>query len=183
MSISSLGNNDCTSLANTRSTLQKPGVAGSNDTKVEEQAKEQQVRKLRDREREVRAHESAHKAAGGPYAGAVSYTYTRGPDGKIYISGGEVSIDVSEEKTPEATIRKMEQIKAAALAPSDPSSQDQSVAVKAAMIAMKARQEVSRQQREEITAEDGPASQREAVNGQGENDAAIEIFASISVYA
>jgi len=55
------------------------------------------IEKLKMREKQVIAHEMAHKTVGGQYAGAVHYTYTRGPDGRYYITGGEVSIDVSPE--------------------------------------------------------------------------------------
>ncbi|MEL7393699.1 MAG: putative metalloprotease CJM1_0395 family protein, partial [Pseudomonadota bacterium] len=43
----------------------------------EEQA---QVDELKARDREVRAHEQAHAAVGGQYAGAPSYTFQTGPD-------------------------------------------------------------------------------------------------------
>ena len=110
------------------------------------------VEQLKMREKKVFAHEMAHKAVGGRYAGAVHYTYTKGPDGKYYISGGDVSIDVLEERDLEATIRKMEIVRAAALAPADPSPQDIQVAQIATIKEIKARQELARlreKQREE----------------------------------
>lgn len=106
----------------------------------------QEVLKLQQREKEVIAHEQAHKAVGGQYAGAASYSYTQGPDGKNYISGGEVSIDTSEEKEPEDTVSKMQQVRAAALAPAQPSPQDMSVASTASQKEAEARIEVLRQQ-------------------------------------
>ena len=52
-----------------------------------------------------------------------------GPDGNRYAIGGEVSIDVAPvDGDPEATIAKMEIVKAAALAPAEPSAQDRKVA-------------------------------------------------------
>lgn len=101
------------------------------------------IEKLKMREKQVIAHEMAHKAVGGPYAGAVRYTYTRGPDGRYYITGGEVSIDVSPEADPEATIKKMQIVRAAALAPADPSPQDIAVAQRATALEMKARMELA----------------------------------------
>lgn len=87
------------------------------------------VNELRARDREVRAHEQAHALVGGQYASAPSYDYQVGPDGRRYAIGGEVSIDVSAvEGDPEATIVKMEVVKAAALAPAEPSSADRRVA-------------------------------------------------------
>ncbi len=86
------------------------------------------VQELKARDREVRSHERAHKAVGGPHAGAISYVFQAGPDGQRYAVGGEVPIDVSSEKSPEATIQKMNTVISAALAPADPSGQDQAVA-------------------------------------------------------
>ncbi len=100
------------------------------------------IEKLKMREKQVIAHEMAHKIVGGQYAGTVHYTYTRGPDGRYYITGGEVSIDVSPEADPEDTIKKMEIVRAAALAPADPSPQDLAVAQKATIIEMKAKMEL-----------------------------------------
>lgn len=88
-----------------------------------------QVDELRDRDREVRAHEQAHATVGGQYAGAPSYTYQTGSDNQRYAVGGEVAIDVSPvEGDPEATIDKMSIVIAAALAPAEPSPQDRKVA-------------------------------------------------------
>lgn len=92
-------------------------------------AEREQVDKLRARDAEVRRHEQAHAAVGGQYAGAPSYTYQQGPDGRRYAIGGEVQIDVAPVAgDPEATIEKMGVVKAAALAPAEPSSADRRVA-------------------------------------------------------
>jgi hypothetical protein len=110
-----------------------------------------QVQKLTQRDREVRAHEQAHIAAGGRYVvSGANYSFQRGPDGKLYAVGGEVSIDTSEVPgDPEATIRKMRQIRAAALAPADPSAQDRAVAAKAGQIEAEARREAIQMKMEE----------------------------------
>lgn len=93
---------------------------------------QQQVDQLKKTDQEVRAHETAHKNAGGQYAGSISYTYTVGPDGKRYATGGEVPIDASPiEGDPEATIAKLDVVLAAALAPAKPSAQDRKVAAAA----------------------------------------------------
>lgn len=102
------------------------------------------IQELRRIEQKVIAHEMAHKAVAGRYAGAVHYTYTKGPDGRLYITGGEVSLDISEEAEPEETVKKMEIIEAAALAPADPSSQDIRVAQTAAIKRRQAEIETSR---------------------------------------
>lgn len=100
---------------------------------------QQVVSRLQAVEIKVKAHEAAHKAAGGAITGPVSYSYTRGPDGKSYITGGEVSITVSSAKTPEETVNRMELVVRAALAPADPSPQDRAVAARAIALAQQAR--------------------------------------------
>ena len=90
------------------------------------------VAKMSARDREVRNHEEAHAAVGGQYAGAPSYEFAVGPDGRRYAVAGSVAIDVSPVRgDPEATIDKMEIVKAAALAPAEPSGQDRRVAAQA----------------------------------------------------
>ena len=109
------------------------------------EAEKRQVEKLRKADQEVRAHERAHMAAGsGVVMGGANYEYERGPDGKMYAVGGEVKIDTSRERDPEATIRKMQQVKRAALAPAQPSGQDRSVAARASQIEAEARIELSK---------------------------------------
>lgn len=104
---------------------------------------QQQVAKLQQRDREVRAHEQAHISAGGSHVtGGASYTYTRGPDGKQYATGGSVSIDTSPVPgDPDATLEKARTVRGAAMAPGSPSAQDQSVASAASSMEMKARTE------------------------------------------
>ncbi len=109
-----------------------------------------QVDALKARDREVRTHERAHQTAGGQYAGAASYTFQTGPDGRSYAVGGEVPIDASEIKgDPQATIEKMQQVKAAALAPAEPSGQDRKVAALADSKIAQARAELNRKQGED----------------------------------
>lgn len=106
---------------------------------------QRQLDELQNRDVEVRQHEQTHKAVGGSYAGSISYEYQQGPDGKRYAVGGEVSIDVSTEKDPAATAAKMRQVRAAALAPAEPSAQDRSVAAEAMKKENEARQEVNQE--------------------------------------
>lgn len=127
-----------------------------------DQAEEQQVEKLKQRDREVRAHEQAHATVGGSYAGAPSYTYQQGPDGKRYAIGGEVQIDTSKERTPEATIRKMQVVIRAATAPADPSSQDMKVAQQAQAQLAEAQAELRQQKTEELSDKDGEEASAEA---------------------
>ena len=103
-----------------------------------------QLSELKARDREVRAHEAAHQAVGGQYAGAISYVYERGPDGAQYAVGGEVSIDTAPvEGDPQATIEKMRTVRAAALAPAEPSPQDRAVAAQAMQIMLQAQSELA----------------------------------------
>lgn len=113
------------------------------DENKSEDEKDAQVRELEQVQREVIAHEAAHQAAAGEFGGGISYTYTEGPDGKRYITGGEVPIKLRQGSTPEETLRNMQQVQRAANAPADPSGQDMQVAVKAAAIAAKARGKIS----------------------------------------
>lgn len=102
-----------------------------------------EVEQLKERDREVKAHEQAHAAVGGQYAGSPTYDYQTGPDGNRYAVGGEVSIDVSKESDPEDTILKMQVVRAAALAPAQPSTQDLKVAAQASQLENQARAELS----------------------------------------
>lgn len=120
---------------------------------------ERQVQELRKRDQEVRAHEQAHAAVGGPYVtSGISYDFVVGPDGQRYAVGGEVSIDTSPVAgDPEATIRKMEVVRRAALAPAEPSPQDVKVAAQASAAEREARQELVRLERERERETDAPA--------------------------
>lgn len=135
----------------------KPAVdsaSGNAAVSPQQQAlQQQQISELASRDREVRSHEQAHAAVGGSYAGAPTYSFKRGPDGQIYAVSGEVSIDVSPiPNDPAATLRKMELVQQAALAPAEPSAQDLRVAAQAQVLAAQARSELAALQREEIAA-------------------------------
>lgn len=101
------------------------------------------IESLKLRDLEVIAHERAHATVGGQHTGAPSYNFETGPDGVKYAVSGEVSIDTSPVPgDPQATLQKAQQIKAAALAPTEPSSQDMKVARKAEEMASVARSEL-----------------------------------------
>lgn len=131
-----------------KTTDEKPVQTGDRQEAPGELSDEEEklVRELSRTDQEVRQHERAHAAAGGALAGAPSYTYQQGPDGQRYAVNGEVSIDVSPvQGDPEATIQKMQQVKAAANAPAQPSSQDRSVAAAADAISQQAQAELRAQ--------------------------------------
>jgi len=118
------------------------------------EAEQREIQKLADRDREVRAHEQAHQAVGGQYAGPISLSYKRGPDGQNYAVAGEVPISTSKvPNDPQATLDKAETIRRAALAPAEPSSQDRRVAAEAIQMTVEARAEIQQQQQEEFTKE------------------------------
>ena len=112
---------------------------------------QREIQRLSRRDREVRAHEQAHAAIGGVYAGSPAYEYERGPNGVRYAVGGHVNIDVSPVAgDPEQTVRKMMIVRRAALAPAEPSTQDRRVAAQASQIAAQARVEVLRERSESL---------------------------------
>lgn len=133
------------------------------------QAEKQLVNQLKQRDTRVRNHEMSHLAAAGALAmSGASYEYQKGPDGKKYAVGGEVHIDTAPVPgDPEATLQKMQQVKRAALAPADPSSQDRRVAAKATAAAAKARAEIMY-----LTAENTPSSQSTGYSFQNSSDMA-----------
>ncbi len=135
---------------------QNPGGNVSTNSNKQEQLTPDQLQaleKLKARDREVRAHEQAHlSAAGGLATGGASFTYQSGPDGNRYAIGGEVNIDTSSTPgDPEATIRKAETIRRAALAPAEPSGQDRQVAAATASMIAKAQIELQQSKANEFT--------------------------------
>jgi len=119
--------------------------AGKESAKEQQQqqAEQQQLTQLKQRDAQVKAHEQAHASLGGQYASSPQYEYTAGPDGRRYAVDGKVSIDISEASTPQETLRKVQQVKVAALAPAVPSTQDLIVAAEATQIALEARTEIT----------------------------------------
>ncbi len=106
----------------------------------------QELQRLRITEQRVKAHEMAHKIAAGDLGGAPKYKYKKGPDGKMYIVGGEVPLRVRKGRTPEETIEIARKLRRAALAPADPSPQDRAVAARATAMEMQARLEIQRKE-------------------------------------
>jgi len=112
----------------------------------QQQIDQQKLAELKKRDAEVRAHEQAHATVGGSLAGAPSYQYERGPDGQQYAVAGEVPIDVAPVAgDPRATIDKMQQVRAAALAPAEPSAADRRIASEAQQQQLAAQAELVQQ--------------------------------------
>lgn len=132
----------------------------THDTKLKKEGdlsseEQQEVQQLKERDTEVRAHEQAHiAAAAGLRTSAPTYDYETGPDGKKYAVGGEVNISFTSGSNPEEDIRNAETMRNAALAPSEPSGQDRSVAKEAEKIIQQAKEKLAEQQeqqKEQIT--------------------------------
>lgn len=119
----------------------------SDGKKTLSREEEEEVRELKRRDREVRTHEMAHKAAAGSLAsGGPVYEIETGPDGGQYAVGGHVSIRIPKGRNPAETIRIAQQAKRAALAPASPSGQDRSVAVEAQSRVVKAHKKLAQDQ-------------------------------------
>lgn len=111
----------------------------------------QELEKLERRDREVRKHERTHQATGGQHVrGGVQFEFKQGPNGERFAVGGSVKLDTSKESEPQRTIQKMRQVRAAALAPAQPSPKDLSVAQSASKKASEARRELSEEQQREL---------------------------------
>ena len=143
-------------------------------TQKDQQAEQeiQVIRELSARDREVRAHEQAHAAVGGQYAGSPRYQYQRGPDGVNYAISGEVPISLSEiSGDPRATIEKAQVVQRAAMAPAEPSPQDRKVAAMAAQMEARAMAELAtmqQEQREEEINDSQPTQETTSSNDQSE---------------
>ena len=170
------------SAENSRTAGRQSGKSGKGgELTPDEQA---QVDKLKARDREVRAHEQAHLAAAGGMAfSGASFTYERGPDGVSYAIGGEVGISTSKGRTPEETLRRAEQIRAAALAPADPSGQDRAVAAAAGQMAQQARAEMAQQSMAESNGTDNADNRQQKKIAAFYGSAPASPSSRISAYA
>ncbi len=149
-------------------TEKSPEASGATPVKTDQNTpqftpeEQRQIQVFKARDIEVRAHEQAHLSAAGGFAtGGASFTFQTGPDGRRYAIGGEVQIDISSVPgDPEASLRKAETIRRAALAPASPSAQDFSVAASAASMATNARIELLKQNQQ-----NGGSGQNTATQG------------------
>ena len=115
---------------------------------------QQEVQQMATRDREVRAHEQAHRSVGGQHAGPIMLNLERGPDGINYAVSGEVAINVSAiADDPQASIAKLMQVRRAALAPAEPSAQDRQVAAAAGQKILEAQSQILAQQSSMLQAE------------------------------
>jgi hypothetical protein len=173
----------------TRRSEEKPTEEAPNaDKKPNGEAlsaeEQREVTELAATDRKVRQHEMAHMAAGGELiTSGARYEYQQGPDGQRYAVAGEVGIDTSEGRTPEETLIRARRIRAAALAPADPSPQDRSVAAAATQMEIHAQQEIAQKRQEaqqvasESTANAGNSASR-AYQAVSANDDAQPRFSA-----
>jgi len=149
--------------------VEKEEQTSDNDPEVQ-----RQIQQLVTAENKVIAHEQAHMSAGGQFTGGASYSYTVGPDGRRYISGGEVSISIPSSDDPEEKLRLLERVRQAALAPANPSPQDVSVASNASSQMGKVNSEISLKRAEEAYGKESDPTQNK-VDTEDESPQADEI--------
>lgn len=89
-----------------------------------------------ERYNDIYAHEQAHKSAGGALAGGIHIDTDS--DGIAFAGHVPIKMPGLDEANPEKTKLEANQVKSAAMAPSDPSSQDYIVAAEAQAIYAKA---------------------------------------------
>lgn len=134
--------------AEQKSDTKENGTPDNTDKELTPQ-EEQEVAELKTTDAEVRAHEQAHKAAaGGLRTSAPNYEYETGPDGKKYAVAGDVNVSYQHSSDPEVNLKNALQLKASALAPAEPSSQDRKVAAQADREIAEARQEIQKEQKQ-----------------------------------
>lgn len=161
-----------------KSTSSATGSSSQADKSQQQQQQQEADQVLLDqlkaRDQQVRLHEAAHAAVGGQYAGAPSFEYERGPDGRNYAVGGEVGISTSPVKgDPQATIAKARVIRAAALAPAQPSAQDQAVAAAASQMELDAEFQLQQQQTQTSNQDAQAKLTQQDVNKEAANKAAF----------
>jgi hypothetical protein len=168
---------------------QKASASGDDKASKTERFSPEELREidhLEARDKEVRDHERAHASVGGQYTGAPNLEYTRGPDGRLYATSGEVSVDTSAVSgDPQATIDKMRIVIRAAMAPAEPSSQDHRVAARAQALLAEAQAELAAQsdteekETDETSAVDGAQTGLKSEGGKETDAPGVRETASV----
>jgi len=91
---------------------------------------ERVLSKFKKSDSDIRTHEQIHATIGHTTA-PISYSYQKGPDGKMYAVGGAVRLDTSIPDDPKAAQFKLDQLKRASNGPSDLSSSDITISTQA----------------------------------------------------
>lgn len=180
LSNNSNDNNSSSYLTGEEILASRPDKSTNSDKQLTEEEKKQ-IEELKSRDREVKNHEQAHIAAGGSYVlGGASYDYQTGPDGKQYAVGGSVNIDTSPvDGNPEATIAKAQVVIKAALAPAEPSGQDQKVASAARQMMSEARKELNSQKNAANNTETGNILSKESAGKANNTNNTFETQAPV----
>lgn len=132
------------------------------------QAQQREIDRLKETDRLVREHADAHLVAGqGVVLSGPRYSYTYGPDGRQYASGGDVTFDTSREQKPEANIDKGQRLQTAALAPAQPTPEDFQVAAVGKDLETSGRQDLASRQAEE-------ARQQQTKAAEGRREEAVK---------
>lgn len=82
-----------------------------------------QIDRMQQWEDYVKQHELEHAIIGGSGVGSISYVYSYGPDGKKYVIGGQVSVQIPSGLN-ESTLNKLDKLKRATTAPTNLSTKD-----------------------------------------------------------
>lgn len=130
--------------------LDGDSVAISKEAQARQLA-QREIQKLQQRDREVRNHEQAHVVASGRIAvSGPTYTYKKGPDGRMYAVGGKVNFHMPNAQSPQEKIELAQQLRRMALAPAQPSTKDRMVAAQATQKISQARLELAKETQEEL---------------------------------
>jgi len=119
--------------------LESVKVEDNNDAKIA-----REIQRADNWEASVVQHERSHMQTGGEFAGAATYVYGKGADGKTYITGGEVSMKVPAGGDLERLSYALERVKRAAMSPANPSPQDMMTAAMASTRQASVNQEIVR---------------------------------------
>lgn len=101
------------------------------------------ITQLEKREQSIINHEKMHMLIGGSLASSPTYTYSIGPDGKKYVSGGRVDMKMPTGGSLESLLSGLKRIKAAASSVTNPSAADLSTAAMAASIEASVNSEIA----------------------------------------
>lgn len=102
-----------------------------------------EIRSFEATEKSIINHEKMHMMIGGNLAGSPSFIYTTGPDGRRYVSGGQVNLKMPSGGTLTSLLRNLKRIKSAATAVSNPSAADISTASSAATLEASVNREIA----------------------------------------
>lgn len=133
---------DLSSINSVQSYLAKSARSAEESVRAEILSPEAiEKRRLEQSQREVMAEQIRQSQIAGSYARPIAeFAHELGPDGSRYAVDVTLSFDTSVAgEEPEELLEKAETVRRAALASSDPNTQELMVAAKAAMMATMAR--------------------------------------------